>query len=82
MSEYKVDLVFDEWRDAETHESLRGTERGTKLTMSDFHTGTMFRARLVLDDLQKAELQRGLDANAYPVFYLSLRTDLDDETSR
>ena len=64
----KVSLVFYDWIEEETGESVYCTERGVELSLGDFHSGTMFTAEIELEDYQ-GEFEAAAENGIVPVFY-------------
>jgi hypothetical protein len=69
----RAELVFDHWRDRDTHQSLAQTGRGVMLAMGPFHGGSIFRCTVDLDIEQEAELRAAIADGATPVFELATR---------
>jgi len=61
-------LVFQNWM--KDGEDISYTDEGIELSLGDFHGGTVFAARLMLDEDQEADLRTALATGAYPVFYV------------
>lgn len=65
----KIELVFDDWRDAK-YKSIYRTTEGVELSLSDFHSGTTFEAEIVLDEESEQILRQALANKFHPVFYI------------
>jgi len=66
----QVLLVFADWRD-KSHQSVYQTEKGIDLSMGDFHSGTTFKAEIVLDADAENDLRDALRDDFIPVFYVT-----------
>jgi hypothetical protein len=64
----KVELVFDDWRD-KSGRSVYGTNY--ELSLSDFHSGTIFQGEIDLDEESERKLTQALEQGFVPVFYIT-----------
>ena len=64
----KIKLVFDDWR--KEGNSIYGTSEGVKLSMYDFHAGSTFRGKIVLDKHDEDVLKDALKQGYQPVFWV------------
>ena len=64
----KVKFVFDDW--TKEGESIHQTEEGIKLSLGNFHSGTVFNAEIDLDNGDSIELKKALKSGCTPVFYV------------
>ena len=66
-----ADLVFFDWlRDGK---SIYGELEGVEASMGDFHSGTMFKGSIRLDEDQQADLDEQMAAGLAPIFYVVRR---------
>lgn len=68
----KIDLVFYDWVEKGTGASVFGTKRGMKLSLGDFHTGTVFHAEIELEDYQ-GEFEAAAEKGVVPLFYVLVK---------
>jgi hypothetical protein len=66
----KIELVLDDWKD-QTHKSIYNTPAGVELMLTDFHSGTTFKAEIHLDKAQEAEFRAALSKGFRPVFWVT-----------
>jgi hypothetical protein len=63
----KINLVFSDW--LKNNKSVYNTN--SELSYGDFHSGTVFKAEIKLDEQQQEELQEYLKQGFVPVFELN-----------
>lgn len=68
---YKVDLVFDHWKKGGKDFRESDPELYHRLTIGDFHGGTVFPGTISLDAEQAEQISEGLKAGCEPIFWLS-----------
>lgn len=66
MKNKKIELVFSDLQ--RMGKPIYQTEEGVKLTMGDFHSGTVFTGSIDLDEDNEIDLERIFEAGANPVF--------------
>ncbi len=64
----KIKLVFEDWR--KDGKSIYNTEEGVKLSMGDFHSGTMFDGEINLSPEEEQELKEAIKEKHYPSFLI------------
>lgn len=64
----RVNLVFYDWIEEESGESIYCTEEGMELSLGDLHSGTTFTAEIELEDYQ-GEFEIAAENGIVPVFY-------------
>ena len=67
-----VRLVFDDWRifNKNKIESVYCTEKGVELSMGDFHSGTIFKGTITLNEDYDEDLAMAMEQGYQPCFYL------------
>ena len=67
----KINLIFYDWINERTGESVYCTEEGIQLSLGDFHSGTVFTAEVQLEDYRD-EFEAAAKSGIVPVFYATL----------
>ena len=65
----KVSLVFLDWYNQDM-KSVYNTEEGVSLSLTDFHSGSTFEAKVDLDPEQEHQLRTILEEGYVPIFYI------------
>lgn len=74
----KISLIFYDWIEKETGESVYCTERGVELSLGDLHSGTMFSAEIELENYQ-GEFEKGVKSGLVPLFILERKEKQNED---
>jgi len=64
----RIKLIFSDWQ--KNGKSVYNTEDGIALSCGDFHSGSTFDGKIVVDTEQERELDKALKTGYRPVFWV------------
>jgi len=72
----KIKLIFHDW--VKNGESIYNTQDGIELSLSDFHSGTVFHGEIHLDKEHQLRFFEAIKTGCYPAFYILPEEVIED----
>ena len=70
---FEVDLILEDWIESSTNKSVYHTPKGVELCMGKFHSGTTFKAKVLMNSSDASELIEAKKQGFEPVFIVSIK---------